>query len=105
MTAARYPPAVPRTEPMPRRLPESRAARYGFAVVCVVAGTAARLALDPVFGDLFPFFTVFLGVLLAAWYGGSGPAVAATLLGAFLAARFILPPRGEFAVSEFGNQA
>ena len=53
--------------------------------------TAARLALNPLLGDLFPFAMLFLAVLASAWFGGRGPALAATVLGAASAAFLLLP--------------
>jgi PAS domain S-box-containing protein len=88
-----------------RSFSQSISVRYGVAVASVVAAVLARLLLDPILGDLFPFDTVFFAVLVAAWYGGFGPALAATLLGAVASAWLLLPPRGSFAVYGFENQA
>ncbi len=44
-------------------------------------------------------------MVVVAWYGGFGPALAATLLGAVASAWLLLPPRGGFAVHGFENQA
>ena len=79
--------------------------RYGGAALAVLLATAARLALDPILGDLFPFATLFLAVLVVAGYAGRGPALLATGLGAAAAARFLLPPRDSLAVRGFENQA
>src|SRR3954454_20745511 len=87
------------------RLTRTDVIRYGSAVIGVALATAARLALDPVLGDLFPFATIFLAVLVVAGYGGRGPALLATWLGAFAAARFLLPPRADFTVQGFENRA
>ena len=84
---------------------EEKLWRYGLAVIAVAAGVAVRLLLDPWLGDLFPFATVFLAVVMAARYGGFGPAVAASLLGAFTSGWLLLPPRGVFTIHEFENQA
>jgi PAS domain S-box-containing protein len=86
-------------------LSRSALGRYGVACAGVALATAVRHALDPVLGDLFPFATLFYAVLVIAWYGGSGPALLATALGAVLSVRFLLPPRGEFALEGFENQA
>ena len=79
--------------------------RYGGAALAVLLATAARLALDPILGDLFPFATLFLAVLVVAGYAGRGPALLATGLGAAASARFLLPPRDGLAVQGFENQA
>ena len=68
-------------------------ARYGFAAAAVAVATVLRLMLDPWLGDRFPFATLFFGVLVVAWYGGFGPALAASLLGALASAWFLLQPR------------
>ena len=87
------------------RDPRTDVLRYGSAVIVVVLATVARLALDPLLGDLFPFATLFFAVLIVAGYGGRGPALMATLLGAIASARFLLPPRDGLAVQGVENQA
>src|SRR5262245_49127774 len=76
--------------PPPRR--RSALARYGFAVASVVVATGLRAALTPLVDDQFPFVTFFPAVLLAAWYGGLGPALLATVLGGVSATFFFLEP-------------
>ncbi len=78
--------------------------RYGFAVLSIVVASGLRLLLDPILGDKFVFTTLFFAVMVAAWLGGFGPAVFASLLGAASAAALLLPPRGSFAVHGFDNQ-
>ena len=82
----------------------SVARRYGFAAVCVALATWTRRLLDPALGTQFPFATLFFAILLAAWYGGFGPALAAVVLGAFSAAYFIMPPRGTFAIESWDQR-
>ncbi len=72
---------------------DSRSLRYVLAVAAVVLATAARLALDTLLGESFPFATLFLAILVVAGLGGRGPALLATGLGALASARFLLPPR------------
>jgi PAS domain S-box-containing protein len=79
-------------------------ARYTVAVSAVAAAIVARLLMDPVLGTRFPFATVFFAVLLAAWYGGFGPALAATILGGLASAYFLLPPRYNLALEGIDNQ-
>ena len=79
--------------------------RYGCAVVSISVAIGARLLLDPILDDKFPFATVFCGVMVTSWYSGFGPAVGAALLGALASARFLLPPRGSFTIDGFDNQA
>ncbi len=79
--------------------------RYGVAVASVAVAVLARMLLDRVLGDLFPFVTVLFAVLVAARFGGFGPALLAGLLGAVGSAWLLLPPRGSFAVQGVENQA
>lgn len=78
---------------------------YVVAFVSAAAATGARILLDPLLGDYFPFATLFFAVIVSAWHGGFGPAVACLLSGAVLATRFLLPPRDSFSIEDFYNQA
>ncbi len=67
--------------------------RYGVAVLAVIVAFAIRYLI---YGDLqnrlvFTFFVP--AAMVAAWYGGVGPGVLATVLGLLLADYFFLPPR------------
>ncbi len=73
---------------------QGRILRYGCAVASVGVAVAIRLLLDPLFGDQFPFATIFLAVLFTAWCGGFRPALAAVVLGAVASDFFLLQPRG-----------
>src|SRR5438093_7910127 len=78
--------------------------RYGSAVVSIGVATGVRILLDPVLGNQFPYATLFFAVLLTAWYGGFGPALAAVVLGAVSSAYFLIHPRGSFAVQGWDQQ-
>ena len=78
--------------------------RYGCAVVGVILAAGVRLLLDPILEDKFVFTLMIFAVMFGSWYGGFGPAVAAALMGALVAARFLLAPRGSFAIEGFDNQ-
>jgi hypothetical protein len=67
--------------------------RFGCAVICITLAVWIRLLLNPVLGIQFPFATLFLAILITAWYGGFRPALLAVILGV-LAAHFLLPPYG-----------
>src|SRR5262245_16946184 len=54
--------------------------RYLFAVLVVALSAALRTWLHPVLGESTPFITFFLGVALAAWIGGFGPAALSVAL-------------------------
>lgn len=85
-------------------LSRNRLKEYGVAGVGILIATAGRLLLDPVLGTRFPFATLFFAVLLSAWYGGFGPALAATVAGAVVSMRFLLPPRDSFTVTGVDSQ-
>ena len=78
-------------------LPTTIDPRYAVAVLAVFLATAVRLGLNPLLGSQLPFATLFLAVLVSAWYGGRGPALAATLLGAVASAAFLLPASNRVA--------
>jgi signal transduction histidine kinase len=74
----------------------STVARYGVACIAVGAALLVRLAISPlVFGDT-PFLLFFGAVLVAAWYGGLGPGIVATVLADLCADYFFLAPVYEF---------
>jgi two-component system, cell cycle sensor histidine kinase and response regulator CckA len=60
--------------------------RYVIAVLAVAATASLRLILEPLLGQRLPFITLFFGIFVAAWYGGLGPALLATVLGTFISA-------------------
>ena len=78
-------------------------ARYGLAVAAVGVALAARLALDPLWGTGLAFITVFPAVILAGLYGGLGPALLATALGALGADALWLQPRWTLALHSSGD--
>ena len=71
---------------------------YGAAAATVAGATVARWLLDPMLGDRFPFITYFLAVVIAAWFAGFRPAVAATLLGLLLSWYVFIPTRNSWTV-------
>jgi PAS domain S-box-containing protein len=71
----------------------------------IFAATYVRLLLDSTLGDRFPFATVFFAVLLTAWFGGLGPALLASILGALTSAWYLLAPRYSFAIASTEDQA
>ena len=72
---------------------------YALAVSSIVLALIVRFAVDPWMhqGSVFLFFAP--AVMLAAWYGGFGPGVVATLLGAVLGNVFLLGSAGSLAFS------
>ncbi|MBZ5585385.1 MAG: PAS domain S-box protein [Acidobacteriia bacterium] len=69
----------------------SAAARYGYAAASIAVATFARLILERFIGYHHPYVTFYVAVLWSAWYGGWGPALLATGLGAGAAGLFVLP--------------
>lgn len=66
--------------------------RYGAALALTLAAFALKFLLEGKLGAGSPVLLLPLGTLLAAWYGGLGPGLLATLLSAVLAGLFFLDP-------------
>ena len=66
-------------------------ARYGAAVLSIVAATAVRWLMSYWIGSrgTYPFAPIFIAIIFSAWYGGFGPAIAGSLLG--LVSAILLP--------------
>ena len=62
--------------------------RFAIAVVCVGAMAGVRQALDPWFGERYPFTLFLIAVVTASVYGGVGPGLLATILGAVAGVAF-----------------
>jgi K+-sensing histidine kinase KdpD len=74
----------------PRREDPSPALGYLVALfACVIAGIA-QYVLEPFLGERFPLAVFSTAVIVAAWFGGFGPGLAATLV-ASLAAAYLFP--------------
>jgi len=71
---------------------------YALALVAVVIATLVRLAVSPWLNLPVPFITYFLAVMVAAWQGGLGPGLFATVLSVTGAAYFFIPPPWSFAL-------
>ena len=54
---------------------------YALAVLAVAAGILLRFLLNPLLGQQGPYLILALSIVLAASYGGFGPAMFATVLG------------------------
>jgi len=72
------------------------ALRYGVAVLAVGAVLAVKLLLDPWITAESPFLLLAGAVVVGAWFGGLGPGLLATALGALCADYFFLPSEGAF---------
>jgi PAS domain S-box-containing protein len=78
----------------------SASARYGVAVLCAFGGLLIRLSMAAVLGEKAPYVTFFLATAVSAMYGGFGPGMLTTLLGAILAGIYVVPPHNSLAFSE-----
>ncbi len=65
---------------------------YVIAILGCAAILLIRLALDDVLGDQGRMLPFVLAVIGAAWWGGRGPGLFATFLGALLSILFVVPP-------------
>src|SRR4051812_12092128 len=67
--------------------------RWMVAATLVVVALAARWTLAPLLKDQTPYVFFAVAALLAAWYGGLLPGIAAGVVGGFLAKIFFVEPR------------
>ena len=67
---------------------------YLVAIAAVGVAWALRAWLDPILGREVPYITFFLAVATAAWAGGIGPALLASLLSLFIAWYFYVGTDG-----------
>ncbi|MBC7820658.1 MAG: PAS domain S-box protein, partial [Planctomycetaceae bacterium] len=92
---------------MERRLVESDTKSlttiYGVAVLCAVGALLLRLPLNTVLEGRVPYITFFLATAISATYGGLGPGLATTFLGALLSALYVVPSTGLLAFSDVGD--
>jgi len=87
---------MPPSESLVSRSAGSWIARYGFAALMVAVATAIRIVLRPIIPTGFPFLTFFLAVMLAAWRGGLGPGLFASVLSTLAADLLLIEPMYEF---------
>ena len=80
----------------PPSVAEPAALRYGVAAAAVGLAVLASLWLVP-FTYSTPFLLFYPAVLLAAWFGGLGPGLVATIAAALAANYFFLPPHNAFS--------
>lgn len=78
-------------------------ARYGTAVLTVVAAGLIHLLLWPFLQGFSPFLLFHLAVLLSAVRGGIGPGILATLLSAVFVELILLSPRGLIALTPLSH--
>lgn len=83
---------MPPCEVQPHRSRDRWIIRYGLAVLVVSLATGIRIALLPIIPTGSPFLTFFLAILLAAWQGGLGPGLLASVLSMLAADFFLIEP-------------
>ncbi len=81
-----------------------RLARYAVAIGSAAISAVLVEFLLPSVGTQFPFLMLYPAVICAAWYGGFGPGLLATVLTALVAAFFLFEPRFSFAIARPGDQ-
>jgi two-component system, cell cycle sensor histidine kinase and response regulator CckA len=72
---------------------EDRLLPYVWAVLAVAGAVGFREALNPSIGSALPFITLFPAVFVAAYLGGLGPALFATVLSTLAALYLFVEPR------------
>ena len=93
--------SAPIPMPLPQRLAVPRPAGLAARVTLAVVATALALALSLAFApwlSVRPFAPFFAAVLVAAWYGGTGPGLLASALSFVALHLFLLEPLGAFAI-------
>ena len=65
---------------------------YVLALVAVLFALGLRYLLNPLLGQQGPFLILCLAIVVAAFYGGFGPAIFATLLSTFIGTWFFVGP-------------
>ena len=87
------------SESRPNHSSDSWIVRYGFAVLVVALAAIIRILLKPIIPTGFPFLTFFLAVMLAAWRGGLGPGLLASVLSTLAADLLFIEPIYEFRLA------
>ena len=75
------------------------AARYGLAVLSSAAAFGLALTLQHPWVTLSPFFLFYGAVAISSWFGGTGPGLFATVIGAVAADLYLLDPRGSLGIA------
>src|SRR5262249_34639776 len=83
----------------------SRLVAYGVALLATVGCLLIRWPLWPVLGDAVPHMTFFPAVMIAAYFGGFGPGLLATLLSAVAANYYLTGQLSSFQVGSVNDVA
>src|SRR5437867_775155 len=81
----------------------STALDCGIAVGGVALALLVRQMLERWLGDNQPFFTFYLAILFAAWFGGVAPAALTLGLGALAADYFFIARRHSLLMHDFND--
>lgn len=96
----------PRTiDPPARAFPfgsNSAVARYGLAILSVVASLLLRYLFDPLLGPQNIYHTAWAAVVFTSWYCGLGPAILSVVLAAIGSVYYFVPPVHSFTI--YNNQ-
>jgi signal transduction histidine kinase len=66
---------------------------YAVAIATSAAAFALAMNIDHPWVTISPFFVFYAAVAVSSWYGGTGPGIFATIIGALLVDYYILEPR------------
>ncbi len=80
------------------QLSRSVFARYGYMTLVVITAVLLTMLLQPLLGPEAPLLLFWPTVMFAAWYGGLGPGLLATLLSGLAATFFFVEPRHSLLV-------
>ena len=69
---------------------------YAIAAIGILVAFGIRFALTPAVGNEMPFMLFIPVALIAAWFGGVGPGLAAMVAGLLLGDYFFVPPAYSF---------
>jgi light-regulated signal transduction histidine kinase (bacteriophytochrome) len=87
----------------------NRESNHRVPIQVAMGGVAAaivvllRLGLDPYVGDRAPYLTNYLGMFVAAWYGGFWSGATASLVGGLVCNYLFVSPRGTWGFADFGE--
>ena len=73
--------------------------RWVVALVAVAVALGLRAALDPWLGVRVPYITVYVAIIVAAWFGGVGPAFLAAVAAFLGVDYFFIEPRGALQIA------
>ncbi len=78
--------------------------RYGAAIAAIGLALVIKLLLVPLISQDTPFLLFFIAVMLAAWIGGLGPGLLATVLASLANNYYFIAPYGQFTLNTPGHQ-